>query len=192
MLFTESFHKPYDKHTLEFAEVRIMSKTIAVRGKKEIVAVLNKYGRLSGNQDQGRPQTMADIIRYVAGLPIAEETKLELRASSKIMVDVSAVDESSVPASIKIPVDVTDEEWDKAMDVFKYVFDLNGNPQMPYFIKVAGMAAIKNLEEQNAELGIVDAAEDVNVNAMDIDAFKELNTDDKLVEIYKLLIERGV
>lgn len=169
-----------------------MSKTIAVRGKKEIVAVLNKYGRLSGNQDQGRPQTMADIIRYVAGLPIAEETKLELRASSKIMVDVSAVDESSVPASIKIPVDVTDEEWDKAMDVFKYVFDLNGNPQMPYFIKVAGMAAIKNLEEQNAELGIVDAAEDVNVNAMDIDAFKELNTDDKLVEIYKLLIERGV
>ena len=63
---------------------------------------------------------------------------------------------------------------------------------MPYFIKVAGMAAIKKLEEQNAELGIVEAAEDANTNAMDIDAFKELSTDDKLVEIYKLLIERGV
>jgi hypothetical protein len=169
-----------------------MGKTIAVRGKKETVAVLNKYGRLSGNQDQGRPQSMADIVRYAAGLSVCEDTKLELRAASKLTVDVSDIDEGSVPASIKIPVDVTDEEWDKAMDVFKYVFDLKGNPQMPYFIKVAGMAAIKKLEEQNAELGILAAAENVNVNAMDIDVFKELSTNDKLVEIYKLLIERGV
>ena len=169
-----------------------MGKTVAVRGKKETVAVFNKYGKLSGNQDQGRPQSMTDIVRYVAGLPISEETKLELRASSKLTVDVSDIDESTVPASIKIPVDVTDEEWNKEMDVFKYVFNLKGNPQMPYFIIVAGMAAIKKLEEQNAELGIVEAAEDANTNAMDIDAFKELSTDDKLVEIYKLLIERGV
>jgi len=83
--------------------------------------------------------------------------------------------------------DVTDEEWDKAMDAFKYVFDLKGNPQMPYFIRVAGMAAIKKLEEQNAELGIIEAAEAVNINAMDIGTFKNLSTDDKLVEIYKLL-----
>lgn len=169
-----------------------MGKTIAVRGKKEIVAVLNKYGKLSGNQDQGRPQSTADIVRYVAGLPVVEETKIELRAASKLPVDVSDIDDSSVPASIKIPIDVTDDEWDKAMEVFKYVFDLKGNPQMPYFIKVAGMACIKRLEEQNAELGIVEATEDINVNAMDIETFKGLSTDDKLVEIYKLLIERGV
>lgn len=37
-----------------------------------------------------------------------------------------------------------------------------------------------------------EVTEGVNVNAMDIDAFKELSTDEKLVEIYKLLIERGV
>lgn len=169
-----------------------MSKTIAVRGKKETVAVFNKYGRLSGNQDQGRPQSMADIVRYVAGLPTTEETKLELRASSKLTVDVTDIDESMVPASIKIPIDVTDEEWDKAMDVFKYVFDLKGNPQMPYFIKVAGMAAIKKLEEQNVELGIVEVAENVNVNAMNVATFRDLSMDEKLVEIYKLLIERRV
>lgn len=169
-----------------------MSKTIAVRGKKETVAVLNKYGKLSGNQDQGRPQSMADIVRYVSDLPISEDTKLELKAASKIAIDVSDIDESSVPASIKIPVDVTDEEWDKAMEVFKYVFNLKGNPQMPYFIKVAGMAVIRKLEQQNAEFGIADVSEDIKVNAMDIDIFKQLSTEEKLVEIYKLLIERGV
>lgn len=52
----------------------------------------------------------------------------------------------------KIPIDVTDEEWDKAMDAFKYVFDLKGNPQMPYFIRVAGMAAIKNSKSRMQNL----------------------------------------
>lgn len=33
-----------------------MGKTVAVRGKKETVAVFNKYGKLSGNQDQGPVQ----------------------------------------------------------------------------------------------------------------------------------------
>lgn len=164
-----------------------MSKTISIRGRKDTVAVLNKYASLSGNQSKGRPQSMEDIVRYVAGLPIAEGTKLELRAASKRKVDVSDIDDSFVPSSIKIPIDVTDEEWDKAMDAFKYVFDLKGNPQMPYFIRVAGMAAIKKLEEQNAELGIIEAAEAVNINAMDIGTFKNLSMDDKLVEIYKLL-----
>ena len=167
-----------------------MGKTIAVRGKKETVAVFNRYGKLSGNQDQGRPQSAADFVRYVAGLSMDEDTKFELRLASKLPVDVSDIEDSAVPASIKIPIDVTDEEWNKAMAVFKYVFDLKGNPQMPYFIKVAGMACIKKLEGQNAaELGIV---EGVNVNAMDIEAFKELSTDEKLIEIYKQLIERGV
>ena len=133
---------------------------------------------------------MEDIVRYVAGLPNSE-AKLELRTASKLTVDVSDIEDASVPASIKIFIDVTDEEWDKAMDVFKYVFDLKGNPQMPYFIKVAGMAAIKRLQEQNVELGIAEAVEGVNVKAMDVDAFQQLSTDDKLVEIYKLLMERG-
>lgn len=167
-----------------------MSKTIAVRGKVEIVAVLNKYAKLSGNQDQGRPRSTTDIVRYVAGLPISEKTKIELRAASKLPIEVSDIDESSVPASIKIPVDVTDDEWDKAMEVFKYVFNLKGNPQMPYFIRVAGIACIKNLEKQNTELGIVE--NDNSVNAMDIDSFHKLSLDEKLVEIYKFLLKRGV
>lgn len=92
----------------------------------------------------------------------------------------------NVNGSIKITIDVSDEEWNKAMDVFSYVFDLK-NLQMPYFIKVAGMACIKKIEEQNAELGIVD--EEDCANAVDIEAFQKLSTDEKLVEIYKLLLE---
>lgn len=170
-----------------------MGKTIAVRGKKETVAVFNKYGKLSGNQDQGRPKSAEDMVRFVASLPINGETKTELKAASKLPIDVSDIEEEAVPASIKIPIDVTDDEWDKAMAVFKYVFDLKGNPQMPYFIKVAGMAYIKRLEAQNAELGIVEEkVENASKCFLDMDSFKELSTDDKLIEIYKLLINRGI
>lgn len=169
-----------------------MSKTIAVRGKKEIIAVFNKYGRLAGNQDKSRPQSLEDIVRYVAGLPVTEDTRLELRVASKLTVDVSDIDDASVPASIKIHIDVTDEEWNRAMSIFRYAFDLKGAPQMAYFIRVGGVAAIKKLEEQNAELGIVEEVEDVSANAMDIDAFEKLSIDDKLVMIYKLIINRSI
>ncbi len=158
-----------------------MGRTIAVRGKKEIVAIFIKYSRLSGNQDQGRPQSAADFVRYVAGLPMNEETKAKLKAASKLPVDVSDIDDCSVPLSIKIIVDVSDEEWDKAMGVFKFVFDLK-NIHMPYFLKVAGKACIESLEEQNAELGIIEEK--------GVEAFSRLSTDEKLIEIYKLLVER--
>ena len=171
-----------------------MGKTIAVRGKKEIVAIFNKYGKLSGNQDQGRPQSTTDFVEFIAGLPMREDTKAELKAASKLSIDVSDIDDSTVPASIKIPIEIEDKTWDKAMEVFKYVFDLKGNPQMPYFLKVAGMACIKRVENQNAELGIVEEEEleVLNNNVMDVESFKKISTDEKLIEIYKLLIERGV
>lgn len=167
-----------------------MGKIIAVRGKKEIVAVFNKYARLSGNQNQSRTQSVADFVRYVAALPINEETKAELKAASKIPVDVSSIDDSSVPASMKIPINVSDEEWETAMEIFKQVFDLK-KTQMPYFIKVAGIACIKKIEEQNAELGIVEkkVAEDVNEK---VEIFRTLSTEDKLVKIYELLNERSM
>ena len=78
------------------------------------------------------------------------------------------------------------------MSIFRYAFDLKGAPQMAYFIRVGGVAAIKKLEEQNAELGIVEEVEDVSANAMDIDAFEKLSIDDKLVMIYKLIINRSI
>ena len=78
------------------------------------------------------------------------------------------------------------------MDVFKYVFNLRGNPQMPYFLKVGGNAYIKRIEAQNVELGITDQPSAVKDTSLrySIDDFQKLSTDDKLVEIYRLLIKR--
>ena len=168
-----------------------MSKTIAMRGRREVLAVFSRYGKLSGNQDQGRPQSAADFVRFVAGLPFSEETKTILRVASKLPVDVRDIKESSVPASIKIPVDVTDDEWERAMNIFQFAFALSRPPQMPYFLRVAGMACIRSLEEQNAELGITEDKA-AKVKTMDIDEFEALTTDQKLVEIYKFLIGRDV
>ena len=79
------------------------------------------------------------------------------------------------------------------MDVFKYVFNLRGNPQMPYFLKVGGNAYIKRIEAQNVELGITGQPSAVKDTSLrySIDDFQKLSTDDKLVEIYRLLIKRG-
>lgn len=171
-----------------------MLKNIAVRGKKDIVAVFNKYAQISGKQDTSRPQATLEFIDYIEGLPLNEETVAELKTASKLRIDESNIDDGAVPASIKIPVDVEESKWNKAMDVFKFVFNLQGNPQMPYFLRVAGMAYIKKLEKQNAELGVVEVKtiENSNKNAMSFETFKDLSTDDKLIEIYKLLLERGV
>lgn len=169
-----------------------MIKNIAVRGKKDIVAVFNRYAQISGQQDTGRPQATLNFIDYVANLPMNEDTAAMLKAASKQRVDETGIEDSAVPSFIKIPVDVEDGTWDKAMEIFKYVFKLQGNPQMPYFLRVAGTAFIKNLEKQNAELGIINTKmpEDTIKEVMTIDEFKGLNTEEKLNEIYKLLLER--
>ena len=163
-----------------------MSKTIIVRGKKEIVAVYDRYIKLTGKQNQGRPQATADFVRYVAGLPNDENTARELKLASKQLVDVSLVEDKDIPSSIKVIVDVTDEEWDTAMNVFRKVFDLKANPQMPYFIRVSGTACIKKLEKENAKL----ERNVANENILDIESFKSLSIDEKLVKIYELLLER--
>lgn len=171
-----------------------MLKNIAVRGKKDIVAVFNKYAQISGKQDTGRPQATLEFINYIAGLPLNDETATELKAASRQRIDESGIADSAVPVSIKIPVAVEDIKWNKAMDVFKFVFKLQGNPQMPYFLRVSGMAYIKMLEEQNAELDVVGVkAEEAScIETMGIAEFRELSTDDKLVELFRLLRERGV
>ena len=170
-----------------------MLKNIAVRGKRDIVAVFARIADISGKQNTARKQITLDIIDYIASLPLNEDTKSILKAASKIRIDESGVEDSSVPPSIKIPIDIEEEKWNNAMDVFKYVFNLRGNPQMPYFLKVGGNAYIKRIEAQNVELGITDQPSAVKHTSLrySIDDFQKLSTDDKLVEIYRLLIKRG-
>ncbi len=166
-----------------------MLKNIAVRGKKDIVAVFRKIADISGKQDTARKQVTLDIIDYVASLPLNEDTKAILKAASKKRIDENGIDDESVPASIKISIDIDEKTWNDAMNVFKYVFNLQGNPQMPYFLKVGGNAYIKRVEDQNAELG-VSVVMPAEKDALSVDDFRNLICEDKLVEIYKLLLER--
>lgn len=169
-----------------------MLKNISIRGTKDIVAVFGRIADISGKQDTSRKQATLDIIDYIASLPLNEDTKLILKVASKTRIDESGVDE--IPPSIKIPIDIEGKTWENAMNVFKYVFNLQGNPQMPYFLKVGGKAYIKSLEDQNLELGITEiqtAAENNLSLRFGLEEFQGLSTDDKLVEIYRLLIERG-
>lgn len=166
-----------------------MLKNIAVRGKKDIVAIFVRIADISGKQDTGRKQATLDIIDYVANLPHNEDTKVLLKAASRQRIDDSGIDDTAVPPSIKIPIDIEEKTWNDAMNVFKYVFNLQGNPQMPYFLKVGGNAYIKSLEDQNVKLGVTEIKTNVD-DALSVDEFKELSNEDKLVEIYKLLLER--
>lgn len=166
-----------------------MVKSISVRGRKEIIAVYNEYAKIAGTQNTGRPQATKEFIEYVARLPMNGKTASELKWASKQYVDVSELNNESVPVSIKVTIDIDEKAWNDAMEIFKYVFDLKSNPQMPYFLRVAGIVCIKNLEIQNAKLGIDRVASSENVT---IDAFKKLSTEDKLLTIYKLLLERSI
>lgn len=165
----------------------MIEKTISIRGKKDIICVYNKYPAISGQQDTGRPQATVDFIHHLATLPQNEETKRRLKASSVAanQMDVSSIADDAVPANIKISIEIEETIWEKAMDVFRFAFDLapDRNPQMPFLLKVSGMEYIRYTEEKNAHLN--DYAD-----VMTLDDFVKLNTQEKLNEIYKLILER--
>lgn len=160
-----------------------MSKTIGVRGRADLVAIFEKYCEVSGKQDTSRPKATADFVEFISRMPLDNETTLKLKKAAKQKIDIKSVDESAIPSNMKIIIDIDDNTWDRAMEVFQYAFELKGNPQMPYFIKVAGIAYLNetNPEEQGK-----------TVETMNLELFKGLSTEEKLIEIYKVLIQREV
>lgn len=154
-----------------------MSKTIVVRGRADLVAIFEKYFEVSGKQNTSRPKATADFVEFISRMPLDNETTLKLKKAAKQKIDIKGVDESAIPSNMKIIIDIDDNIWDRAMEVFRYVFELKANPQMPYFIKVAGTAYLN--ETNPKEHGI---------ETMNLEVFKGLSTEEKLIEIYKLLI----
>lgn len=160
-----------------------MKKTIILRGKKELVGVYNRYARISGKQDTGRPQSTIDFVTYVASLPLNEDTMAKLNAASIASKDIGeGVDESYVPTNIKVTIEIDENIWTAAISVFKYCFKLaeDRDPQMPYFIKVAGTACITEIENK------IESKKVVN-NTISLEKFSKLDVSSKLDEIYRLL-----
>lgn len=122
----------------------IVKKTLALRGTPELVAVLNKW-------DSSRPRAVEDIVSYVSDLSDIphEEADSKLRRAWRQHIDISDVLPEDVPSQIKIVVEIEEEKWDKAMNLFKTVFSLK-QPQMPFFIRVGGVARIRDMDAEKA------------------------------------------
>lgn len=156
-----------------------MHRIIAIRAKKEIIAIFNRYAAVSGKQDKGRPQAIVDFISYVANLS-DEEAYSQLKAAAVMEIDVSNVNED-MPQQIRVVIDIEEDMWKTATDKFKNVFGLK-QLQIPYFLRVSGMACINYTEQYNArKLNVVTSS------ITDIESFKQKNLDEKLCEIYKIL-----
>lgn len=163
-----------------------MIKIIAMRGKPELIAIFKKIGRQAGNQAHGRSQSAESIIRFLAGLPLSQDTIKALIAASKTKVDVSEVNDAAIPSSIKFQVNVPEEIWAQAISLLKFAFKLQ-KVQMPYLFRVGGIAYLKEMETQNTALGIAEEKRSVS-DANNIETFLELSTEEKLLAIYKLLL----
>ena len=169
-------------------------KILCVRGKPELCSVFIIVSELSGKQEKDRKHIMLDLIDFAATLPKNQDTINLLKRAAKQRIE-NRVAPEEVPSSIKLVLDIEEKTWDDAMDIFKYAFGLK-SVQIPYFIKVAGAAYIEQLRAQNAELGVPEIPEVTASkceNALSLEEFKSLSGEDKLVEIYKLLLsERGL
>lgn len=163
-----------------------MLKTIVVRGKKDIVAVFSKYAESSGKQDVSRPKATMEFIEFISKMPLNDETVKKLKKASKQHLDETSITDDMVPTNIKIIIDIEEKIWEEAMKVFKYVFALKGNPQMPYFLRVAGIAYMNDI---NTELGTI---ENMDLSEMS-KIFTEMILTDKnckeLIEIRKILVD---
>lgn len=165
-------------------------KTLALRGKKDVIAMYFLLAQVSGAQDTSRPALTEDIIKHIARMPLDGTTAETLKKSAKHPIDDSDIPDDAVPSFIKIPIEIEPDTWEKAMDVFKYVFSLKAQPQIPYFLRVAGTAYINDLKEQE-EQESADVKNPIGKEAfLSVEEFKTLSPDQKLDEIYRLLLER--
>ncbi len=163
-----------------------IEKIISIRGRKDIICVYNKYQSVSDRQDTGRPQATVDFIKHLASMPKDDETKRKLKAAviAANQIDVGSIQDDAVPSNMKIIIQIEEDAWNTAMEVFRFAFSLapDRNPQMPFLLKVAGMEFFRFAKEQNERLS--------GVEAMALDDFAKLDINEKLNEIYRLLMER--
>lgn len=174
----------------------VIKKTLALKGKKSLAAIFAKFSEVPGLQSTSRPQAVLAFTRFVSGLyGKEEEAEQKLAKAAKQPIDESGIQDEDVPGFYKIIVNVEENDWEQAMAVFRRVFSLQRDPQMPYFLKVAGTAYLNDLEEQDRALVETQgpSAEEITESAAfqeAVERFRALSTiDEKLEAIYKMQLE---
>lgn len=157
-----------------------MKKVLALRSKKELLALFNRYAATSEKQDRSRRQAIVDFVTHVANLPDAE-AELQLKAAAVTTIDTAGIATDKIPAQIRVELNIDDEIWNGAIQKFRNVFGII-NIQLPYFIRVSGVAYMANIEQRNNKRG-------VSSSVAGLENFKEMTVDQKLSEIYRLLLE---
>ncbi len=159
-----------------------MQKIISMRAKKQLLAIFDRYTELAGTQSTSRPSAIVNFITYVANLNDTEAGS-QLKAAAIMNIDASSIEP---PQQIKIVIDIDDDVWTAAIDKFKKVFNLKAQPQMPYFLRVCGMAYLHYIEQYNVRQLHVKPSP-----IIDISSFSQMTLDEKLNEIYKLLLSKN-
>lgn len=162
------------------------SKVIIVRGKKDIVAVFNEFAKIYEEQNISRPKITEKIIEYVSELPINEETKSKFVEARRTYFNESEI--QNVPQTIKVIINVPYRQWNQAIKVFREVFGIK-NVQMPFFIKVGGTAYINDFKKESYISQTTENEKKSSQKYLTLEEFTKLDTDKKLQEIYKLLLE---
>ena len=162
-----------------------MKKVVSVRGRAALVAIFERHAALTG-REESRARVVEEIVAYIAALPKSEETaRLLRRAAARRQRS-----ETAVPSSMRIEIEVTQEDWDHAMELFTEAFALKGPPQQPYFLRVGGTALLMSLEQQAREEERLLVSEGAQVPREEeiLRAFRTLPTEGKLEAIYRLLL----
>lgn len=163
-----------------------MERTIAIRGTAFIFKAFNDLQEIAGDQNTSRAALTEKMITYISELPKNEDSVKELkRASAKRYRNLPV----EYPSSIKFTISISEEVWNRAIDIMKYAFSLK-SVQLSYLIRIASVAYYNSLYRENEKLMEEEPkiAEEAQ-NYPTLEEFRALETEQKLEIIYSLLIE---
>ena len=162
-----------------------MLKTIALRGSQSIVRVFQHLKEVSGKPElETRSSLTQSALKYVAGLERNEAAKI-LKRASNYRIDSDKND--TIPSSIKFTINVDGEDYDRVITYFKEIFNIKV-VQIPFLLRIICSAYCMFLEEQNKQENKDFLSEDPKLT-FSLSDFRELNEEEKLVEIYRILLE---
>ncbi|MCI7759599.1 MAG: hypothetical protein MSH49_06200 [[Eubacterium] saphenum] len=163
-----------------------MLRTIALRGSQSIVRVFQHLKEISGKPElETRSSLTQSALKYVAGLEQNEAEKI-LKRASNYRIECEK-DDLQIPTSIKFSIEVDEDDYDRVITYFKEIFNIKV-VQIPFLLRIICSAYCMFLEEQNKQENKDFLSEDPKLT-FSLSDFRELNEEEKLVEIYRILLE---
>lgn len=165
-----------------------MEKTIAIRGTAFIFKAYNDLQEIAGDQNTSRAALTEKMIKYISELPKNEDSVKELkRASTKRYRNLPV----EYPSSIKFTISISEEVWNRAIDIMKFAFPPIKSVQISYLIRIASVAYYNSLYRENEKLMEEEEPKiaEKTQKYPTLEEFGTLEVNEKLDIIYGLLLE---